>query len=127
MSLLAPMSAMPQTEPKKITIHSENGPDYSWEKKTHYFGKIKKDQPVTTMFTFKNTGNAPVMISQVNSPCGCTVAKFSKEAIAPGRKGNIKVTYNAAKIGKFSKNVTVTSNIEGGQVDLTIEGEVIAE
>jgi hypothetical protein len=89
------------------------------------FGKIVVGKPVTHEFTFTNTGNIPLVISSVQASCGCTVASYSKEPVAPGATGFIKATYNAAKAGQFSKTVTVNTNTEEGTVLLTIKGEVI--
>ena len=76
------------------------------------------------MFEFSNTRTAPLLISNVQNSCGCTVADYTKEAIAPRKKGYVKLTFNAANKGQFSKNVTLTANtIEGTHV-LNIRGNV---
>ena len=76
-------------------------------------------------FKFTNTGDAPLVISSVQASCGCTVAEYSKEPIAPGAQGFVKATYNAAKVGVFTKSVTVNANAENNVVQLVIKGEVV--
>jgi len=98
---------------------------FSWAVTEFQFGKIKVGIPVTHEFTFYNTGDAPLVISSVQASCGCTVAAYSKEPIEPGGKGFVKATYDAAKVGQFSKTVSVNANTEDGVVQLTIKGEVI--
>ncbi len=88
------------------------------------FGKIKQGTPVTHEFKFTNTGKVPMIITNVQASCGCTTPDWSKEPIAPGGKGFIKATYNAASVGAFNKAVTVTANIPIGSVQLFIKGEV---
>ncbi len=88
------------------------------------FGKIKQGVPVTHEFKFTNTGKVPMIITNVQASCGCTTPDWSKEPIAPGGKGFIKATYNAASAGAFNKAVTVTANIPNGSVQLFIKGEV---
>lgn len=88
------------------------------------FGKIKQGSPVTHEFKFTNTGKVPMIITNVQASCGCTTPDWSKEPIAPGSKGFIKATYNAASAGAFNKAVTVTANIPNGSVQLFIKGEV---
>jgi hypothetical protein len=88
------------------------------------FGKIKQSVPVTHEFKFTNTGTVPMIITNVQASCGCTTPDWSKEPIAPGGKGFIKATYNAAAAGAFNKAVTVTANIPNGSVQLFIKGEV---
>jgi hypothetical protein len=99
--------------------------DFSWVVTTYDFGKIKVNKPATHEFRFTNSGDAPLVISSVQASCGCTVTDYSKDPIAPGAEGYVKATYNAAKVGVFSKTVTVNANAEESVVQLTIKGEVI--
>ena len=96
----------------------------AFEAQNFDFGKIKQGTPVTHEFKFTNTGKVPMIITNVQASCGCTTPDWSKEPIAPGSKGFIKATYNAASAGAFNKAVTVTANIPNGSVQLFIKGEV---
>jgi len=100
-------------------------PKFQWEKTTHDFGKINQDNPVGYEFKFKNTGNAPLVISEVKPSCGCTIADYTHEPIAPGAVGYVKTTYNAKSVGTFHKSITITANVEGGTERLLIKGEVL--
>lgn len=100
---------------------------FKWEKTTHNFGKIDQGKPVSIEFTFTNTGSTPLVISNVKGSCGCTVTKYTKEPIAPGKAGNVKATFNAAAVGAFNKSVRVTANVEGGMETLFIKGEVLKQ
>ena len=99
--------------------------NFSWIVTTYDFGKIKVNKPVTHEFRFTNSGDAPLVISSVQASCGCTVTDYSKDPIAPGSEGYVKATYNAAKVGVFSKTVTVNANAAESVVQLTIKGEVV--
>ncbi len=99
---------------------------FDWDDLTHDFGQIDKGVPVTKEFSFTNTGDAPLVISKVKGSCGCTVTAYTEEPIPPGQKGYVKATYNAAKVGAFSKTVTVTANTDEAQVILSIKGEVVS-
>lgn len=101
---------------------------FGWVKGSeHDFGKIPQGTPVTTTFEFTNTGKSPIVISNVKSSCGCTAPDYSKEPIAPGKKGFVKATFNAASMGVFNKSLTVVSNANEKDVYLTIKGEVVAK
>lgn len=100
---------------------------FKWDESVHDFGKIKKGVPVTATFTFTNVGKEPIVISEAKASCGCTVPEFSKEPVAPGAKGKVTATYNAANPGFFDKDVTVLSNASAVDVKLKIKGEVAAE
>jgi hypothetical protein len=110
---------------RPVTTFSTDAAVFNWNVTSFDFGKIAKDRPVTQEFSFTNDGNVPLVITSVQASCGCTVAEYSKDPIAPGEKGFVKATYNAAKVGTFNKTVTVNANTEEGVVQLTIKGEVV--
>ena len=109
---------------KPGNVLREENAVFTWAQTTFDFGKIKVNIPATHEFTFTNSGNIPLVISSVKASCGCTVADYSKDPIAPGTKGFVKATYNAANVGQFTKTVTVNANTAEGVVVLTIKGEV---
>jgi hypothetical protein len=88
------------------------------------FGSVPQGTPVTHVFNFKNTGKEPLILSAVNTTCGCTVPEWPKEPILPGAAAAIKVTYNAANAGDFTKVITVVSNAATPTASLTIHGDV---
>lgn len=94
---------------------------------SHDFGQIKEaDGKVSATFVVKNTGDAPLAITRVIASCGCTTPEWTKEPIAPGASGNIKITYDPkGRPGPFSKTISVYSNGKTGSFILTIRGEVI--
>ena len=82
----------------------------SFKSTAHSFGKIKQHVPVTTEFSFTNTSNKNVIIETATAECGCTTPEWTKEPVLPSKTGTVKVTYNAAKEGAFTKTVTLLSN-----------------
>ncbi len=91
----------------------------------HSFGKIKQNVPATYAFTFKNTSSAPVVIESAVAQCGCTTPDYPKGVIPKGASNTIKVTYNAASMGSFTKQVTVRVAKVTDPIVLTIDGEVV--
>ena len=77
------------------------------------------------VFKFKNTGNAPLIVSAVKSSCGCTVPKKPTAPILPGENGEIEVKYDTKRVNPIRKTITVTSNAERPTVALKIKGTVI--
>jgi hypothetical protein len=99
----------------------------SFTAEKHDFGTIPQGTPVTHTFSFTNTGKEPLFIKNAAGSCGCTVPEYTQEAIAPGAKGNVKVTFNAAALGPINKTVTITTNSATTPVIvLNIGGEVKA-
>jgi hypothetical protein len=99
----------------------------TFEEKTHDFGKInEEDGKATYVFDFKNTGNAPLVVSRVQASCGCTTPTWTKQPIEPGKSGSITVSYNpAGRPYGFTKTITVYSNASEEQVTLVIKGDVV--
>jgi len=96
-----------------------------FDKVSHNFGTFSESTPVQECtFTFKNAGDAPLVINQAVASCGCTVPAYTKEPIAPGKSGEIKVTYNGkGKFpGHFKKSITVRTNGQPEMTRLYIEG-----
>lgn len=95
-------------------------------KTSHNFGKISETGGNAVFdFVFKNTGSAPLILTNVRAGCGCTTPEWSREPIAPNATGVIKVSYNPLRRpGAFTKSVTVNSNAENSVVSLTIRGVV---
>ena len=88
-----------------------NGPVLAFEKNTHDFGEIFQGDKVKQVFKFTNTGNEPLIITNIQVTCGCTAPEWPRNPIPPGGKGEIKIGFNSAgKIGRQNKTVTVISN-----------------
>ncbi|CAM4422623.1 DUF1573 domain-containing protein [Flavobacterium terrigena] len=96
-----------------------------WEKETHEFGTIEQGKPVSYEFTFTNTTNKDITLTNVKASCGCTATNYTKTAVKPGEKGIVTATYNAAAGGAFHKTVTVmTSEENSAPKIITIKGTV---
>jgi hypothetical protein len=89
------------------------------------YGIIEKGADGVRVFEFTNTGNAPLIISKVNSSCGCTVPKKPEGPIQPGETGQIEVKYDTNRVNPIRKTITVISNADTPTVALKIKGEVI--
>ena len=102
-------------------------PVITFEKTEHDFGKINEgDGRVSVVFSFKNEGMAPLVLSNVRASCGCTTPTWTREPVEPGQTGSITVTYNPnGRPGRFQKTVTITSNAKEPTTRVYIKGEVI--
>ena len=100
-------------------------PAVRWDDATHDFGTIPYRQPQSAEFTLVNQSSQPVVITQATGSCGCTVASYTEGAIAPGEKGTVKATYDAAKPGAFNKTVSVTTSASKDVQILRIKGVVV--
>lgn len=99
----------------------------SFTKTVHDYGNITLNSDGTSEFKFKNEGKAVLILSNVRSSCGCTVPNWPKGPIKKGEAGTIKVKYNTARAGSFSKSITVYSNGSQQPVILRIKGNVVSD
>ncbi|GAL66656.1 DUF1573 domain-containing protein [Jejuia pallidilutea] len=96
-------------------------PVLTFDKTEHDFGEIEAKTQVETVFKYKNTGEAPLVITNIKSTCGCTVPKdWSREPLAPGGEGQFTVKFNGSGSNKVSKTITVTANTEKGSENVKI-------
>ncbi len=96
-------------------------PVIEFDKKEHDFGEIEAKTPVETVFSYKNTGDAPLVITDIKSTCGCTVPEnWSREPLAPGDTGKFTVKFNGSGSNKITKTITVTANTEKGSETVKI-------
>jgi hypothetical protein len=104
-----------------------NAPEIKFDNEVKDYGMLEYDGNTITEFKFKNTGKSPLILTNVQTQCGCTtVDNWPKEPIAPGKTASFKVKYDSKRVGKFDKKITVTSNAKSSSVILTIKGEVKA-
>ena len=74
------------------------------------FGTIPQGKPVYHFFKIENNGLVPLKLDNVQASCGCTTPEWNKEASAAGGDDQIKIGYNAAAEGPFTKIITITYN-----------------
>ncbi len=92
---------------------------------TYDFGTITSGEIVTHVFTFTNTGNEPLVLSDARGSCGCTVPSRPAGAIAPGETASVTVQFNSRnKSGMRNQKVTITANTEPAQTFLYLTGSV---
>lgn len=90
-------------------------------------GEIAHNIPAVATYEFVNKGDKPIMITRVGTSCGCTSRDYPKEPIKPGEKGSVKLVYNAASLGNFTKSGTVVTNEGVAPQALRIRGVVVTK
>jgi len=103
---------------------NDQGAKLQWDKSNYDFGEVQQGERVEYTFKFYNTGNEPLMITNVTTQCGCTAPKgWPRDPIQPGNRGEITLVFDSTgKFGRVNKVATVMSNAvnkEGGQILLS--------
>ncbi|WP_299163042.1 DUF1573 domain-containing protein [uncultured Tenacibaculum sp.] len=110
---------------KRDTSINLGAPVVSFDKEEYDFGTVNEGDVVETTFIVTNTGKSDLVITNAQASCGCTVPVWPKAPIAPGKTGDIKVSFNTnGKPNKQSKSITLSTNSEKGREVIKISGMV---
>ena len=89
------------------------------------FGKMKKGDQKEHIYEVTNTGENPLIISQVKPGCGCTVPDYTKEPILPGKKGKITLKFDSSSFdGLVNKQAEVYANVEKAPIIISFSADI---
>jgi hypothetical protein len=108
-----------------IGLLTQAQPRISTNRDMYHFGRIEWQKPVTVDFVITNTGNKPLVLSNVTVSCACAGANWTKKPIAPGDKGFVSATFDAKALGYFYKSIGIYSNAAPHLFYLHFAGEVV--
>ena len=101
-----------------------SGATIDFESKVVDYGVVEHNSNREREFIFTNNGTEPLIIKNAKGSCGCTVPTWPREPVMPGSTESIKVNYDTKRVGKFTKTITLTTNVDKRPVILTVKGEV---
>lgn len=107
------------------TATAQNTPKFQFTTEVIDYGEIKKGSDGTRVFQFKNIGNAPLVIENVYSSCGCAVPSWTTSPVAPGGSGEIVVKYNTDIVGPIRRTISIISNADEPTKAVKIKGKVL--
>lgn len=111
----------------KVQQDSAHYTTISWTDSLVNMGSLTMGEQKEVKFHFKNTGDQPLIITNVVAGCGCTVPSYTKEPVAPGAEGIVTAAFDSNKShpGMVRKNVMVTANTRPSQqFELVFTGEI---
>jgi len=113
-------TAAPATAQTKVA-----GPNIQFEESKYDFGSVAQGGIVEHTFKFKNTGTAPLVISNIGVSCGCTTPDWTRDPVMPGKTGSVTAKFNSTgKMGMQNKVLTIESNSAAGNAMVSLVGEV---
>lgn len=112
-------------EPQKLERPSRKPPKMKFEKTSYSYDTIQQGEVIEYSFKFKNVGERPLSISNVQGSCGCTIGSYPFLDIAPNEENSIKARFDSKnKKGSQTTTVTVYSNADPKEYVLTLKGFV---
>lgn len=125
-ALVLSISFLSMAQEAEKTEAPQPGPYISFVEKSHDFGDIEQGDIVEYTFEFENSGDAPLVLSNVQTTCGCTTPYWPRDPIAPGEKSKIQAKFNSrGKMGRQNKVITITSNAVNKQERVSIISNVL--
>jgi len=119
-----PFSKVKSENVQKASVRDNSftkAPIMTFDKTVHDFGTIQDGTPVETVFSYTNTGESPLVITDIKSTCGCTVPRdWSREPLSPGESSQFTVKFNGKGVNKTSKTVTIAANTATGRETVKI-------
>ncbi len=131
--LVAGLALTSNAQDSVIPNPDPNAPDMKFESETIDFGTVEWDANGIREFKFTNVGKSPLTITAVTAECGCTTTTIDgkqgwpAEPILPGKSGVIKIKYDTKRVGRFEKNITISSNAKFASKKVKIKGEIKAK
>ncbi len=106
-------------------ISADQAAKVDFEEYTFDFGSLKEGDKAEHVFKFKNTGKAPLVITNARGNCGCTVPQWPREPIPPNAEGEIRVLFDSkGKLGRQEKEVILTANTIPNRTKLRITANI---
>ncbi len=103
-----------EEESKKLEKEKSTATTLAFDRLSHDFGKVMAESENKTEFIVTNTGENPLILSDVSASCGCTMPKKPEAPIPPGKSDTIKVVFQSkpGQMNEIKKTITVTANTE---------------
>ncbi|MGO9567746.1 MAG: DUF1573 domain-containing protein [Desulfomonilaceae bacterium] len=88
------------------------GPEIVLDRSVHDFGDVQVGDVVQTEFRVINKGDAPLIIDEVRTSCGCAKAVSRSKEVPPGQETEIAVSYDSAGLspGRKTQSVLIHTN-----------------
>ena len=118
LALLSVVSATAQ-EPK--------GADIEFQSTVVDFGSIEQDGGKQMMrLSFTNTGDVPLVVTEVRTSCSCMSVKYERKKIEPSERGVLTIPLDPAKAlkGQYYRVMQVFSTAKSGTKRITVKAVI---
>lgn len=87
---------------------------------------LRSDDKSYVRLSFLNTGDVPLVVTEVRTSCSCTTIKHDRKPIAPGEQGVLNITVDPSKapVGNFYRVLQVYSTAISGVKNITLKAEI---
>lgn len=103
------------------------GADIEFQTKIIDLGVLTtEDEPQVVRLPFINTGDVPLVVTEVRTSCSCTTVKHDRKPVPVGERGVLIITMNPTKapVGSFYRVLQVFSTARSGVAHITLKAEI---
>ena len=90
-------------------------------------GTISQDDGKQLLrLSFANTGDVPLVVTEVRTSCSCMSVDYKREKVMPGERGTINITLNPAKApkGQYLRVMQIYSTARSGVKRVTVKAHI---
>lgn len=110
-----------------IRAESPEGADIEFQTKVVDLGTLSQDDDKQLVrLTYTNTGDVPLVVTEVRTSCSCTMVRYDRGKVLPGERGVLNITMEPAKapVGSFYRVLQVYSTAKSGVQHITLKAEI---
>ena len=103
------------------------GADIEFKEKIIDLGLLAQDDDKQELrVSFRNTGDLPLVVTEVRTSCSCTTIKYKRKPVLPGQEGVLNITVDPGKApkGHFYRVLQVYSTAVSGVQNITLKAEI---
>lgn len=86
----------------------------------------RDDDKQIVRLSFTNTGDVPLVVTEVRTTCSCTTIQHDRKKVMPTERGVLTITMNPSKapVGSFYRVLQVYSTATNGVQHITLKAEI---
>ena len=103
------------------------GAEIDFQTKVVDLGVLSRDDDKQYVrLTFTNTGDIPLVVTEVRTTCSCTTVQHDRKKVLPSERGVINITMDPSKapVGSFYRVLQVYSTALNGVQHITLKAEI---
>ena len=103
------------------------GADIEFQTKVVELGTLSRDDDKQMVrLAFTNTGDVPLVVTEVRTSCTCTTVQHDRKKVLPGERGVLTITFDPSKapVGSLYRVLQVFSTARSGVQHITLKAEI---
>ena len=86
----------------------------------------RDDDKQIVRLSFTNTGDVPLVVTEVRTTCSCTTIQHDRKKVMPTERGMLTITMDPSKapVGSFYRVLQVYSTATNGVQHITLKAEI---